>query len=86
MARTGVRFSRVAVLAVAGLTVLTAGRAGLASGGGDPYVVRPGDTLWEIAERQLPAGEDPRPLIEDIRRANELADSALVEGQTLLLP
>jgi len=80
-------------LLVATVTILAAGRAGAGSGAEEQpeplqreHVVRSGETLWEIASRLAAPGEDPRPLIGEIRRANDLSDSALREGQRLLLP
>lgn len=49
------------------------------------YVVRPGDTLWSIAE-QLAPGEDPRPLVDALARANAVPPGALVPGQVLVVP
>lgn len=49
------------------------------------YVVRPGDTLWSIAERLRP-GEDPRPLVDAIERANGVSAGGLVPGQSLRIP
>ena len=49
------------------------------------YVVRPGDTLWAIAERLSPGG-DPRPLVDAIAGANGVDPGHLVPGQTLLVP
>ena len=48
------------------------------------YVVQPGDTLWDIADRTY-AG-DPRDLLGEIRELNDLEGSTLRAGQTLLLP
>jgi LysM repeat protein len=75
-------------LVAAGLTV-AAGRAGDASTRPAPverHVVRAGETLWGIARGLADPGSDPRPLIQDLRRANGLAGSALAEGQVLVLP
>ena len=48
------------------------------------YVVRPGDTLWEIASRLAGPG-DPRPIVDEIAARNRL-DATLVPGETLVLP
>ena len=46
-------------------------------------VVRPGDTLWAIAERAEP-GEDPRPLADELSAARNGAP--LVPGESIRLP
>jgi nucleoid-associated protein YgaU len=76
--------------------VLVAGRAvggppGAASGPAPPdaidrYVVRPGDTLWEIARARVGAEADPRPFVDRIREASGLETSALQAGEVLLIP
>lgn len=66
---------------------------GLASAGTEPgaaataerVTVRPGDTLWSIAEREAP-GVDPRDTVEDILRLNQLDSVAVEAGSVLLLP
>jgi LysM repeat protein len=55
-----------------------------ASGPERRYVVRPGDTLWSIAERTY-AG-DPREGVWKLQRRNELAGVTIVPGQRLALP
>ncbi len=47
------------------------------------YVVRPGDTLWTIAERVDPSG-DPRPLVA--RLAAQVGSDTIVPGEQLRLP
>lgn len=49
------------------------------------YLVRPGDTLWSVAERLAP-GEDPRPLVDAIALANGLDARGLQAGTTLVIP
>ena len=81
------------VLLVAFLTggVLLAG--GLATAGTEPgaaataerVTVRPGETLWSIAQREAP-GTDPRDTVEDILRLNHLDSVAVEAGSVLLLP
>ena len=46
-------------------------------------VVRPGDTLWAIAERAAP-GDDPRQLVDKLSAARHGAP--LVPGETIPLP
>jgi LysM repeat protein len=49
------------------------------------YTVKPGDTLWSIADRRYD-DRDPRAAIDDILGANHLDSSTIAVGQTLLLP
>ena len=49
------------------------------------YVVRSGDTLWEIARRLAPT-RDPRAVIQKLIEANDLGSPALRPGQTLVVP
>jgi hypothetical protein len=78
-------FGRILLLAVAVLIgwALFAGETG-AGGPERHYRVKPGDTLWSIAERTF-AG-DPREGIWELRRRNELGSSVIVPGQVLVLP
>jgi nucleoid-associated protein YgaU len=57
------------------------------SGGATPearYVVKPGDTLWTIAEKRYRG--DPREGVWKLREANQLAGSMLSPGEVLLVP
>ncbi len=47
------------------------------------YLVRPGDSLWSIAEELAP-GQDPRPLVHWMSEAN--GGSTLRAGQELVIP
>lgn len=47
------------------------------------YVVRPGDTVWSIAHRFVPTG-DERPLVDAI--TTELGGASLVPGEALAIP
>ena len=49
------------------------------------YVVRPGDTVWTIAERTA-GGEDPRPWVDAIAARNGIEAGELVPGQSLVVP
>jgi hypothetical protein len=48
------------------------------------YVVKPGDTLWEIAADRY--GGDPRSAVWRLQERNGLASGALVPGMILYLP
>jgi LysM repeat protein len=76
---------RVALVALAVLVLwaLFAGETG-ASGPERSYHVRPGDTLWSIAEQTFPG--DPREGVWELRRRNDLDSALIVPGQVLVLP
>jgi len=76
---------RILLLAVAVLLVWAffAGE----SGAGRPersYRVKPGDTLWSIAERTY-AG-DPREGVWELRKRNGLDSTTIAPGQVLVVP
>lgn len=48
--------------------------------------VRPGETLWEIAEAHASEGSDVRALVEGIRRTNRLGAEPLQAWQRLAIP
>jgi Tfp pilus assembly protein FimV len=92
MSRTRVRRRRLVTIgAVAVLGGLSAGTLAQAHEGAvrpaaaHRYVVRPGDTIWDIASRLRP-GEDPRALMDRIASANAVDPGALRPGQTLVIP
>ena len=78
--------SRLLLLAsaVVGLAIGLAGPAEPTRRGEARYVVRPGDTLWELAVERY--GGDPREAVWRIRERNRLASSALAPGTELSLP
>jgi LysM repeat protein len=97
MPRTRVRFGRVgALLAAVALVLGMAGRAlggstevpapELRSAPASSYVVRPGDTLWEIARARVGPEADPRPMVEVLRVANGLGTAPLQAGASLVVP
>jgi LysM repeat protein len=47
--------------------------------------VEPGDSLWSVARRVAP-DNDPREVVEQIRRLNDLPSAHIQAGQQLLLP
>ena len=76
---------RILLLAVAVLLLwaLFAGEGG-ASGPEREYRVRPGDTLWSIAQETFSG--DPREGVWELRYRNDLDSATIVPGQTLVLP
>jgi hypothetical protein len=70
-------------LAVLFLWALFAGESG-AGGPERHYRVKPGDTLWSIAERTFVG--DPREGVWELRERNDLASATIVPGQVLVLP
>lgn len=89
------RRGRVAVVVVAAVLLLAAFSLGRVASSAAPsaettqpvhsVVVQPGDTLWSVAQ-QLAPDHDPRGVVEQIRRLNDLDRSTLHVGQQLLLP
>jgi hypothetical protein len=77
--------ARIALLALAVLLLwaLFAGESG-AGGPERSYRVKPGDTLWSIAERTFSG--DPREGVWELRERNDLDSAVIVPGQVLVLP
>jgi len=85
------------MLAATGVVVMLAGSAAQAGGSSAQdrrapkdaavrtYVVHPGDTLWAIAARLVGPEGDPRPVMDDLVRANGI-DGTLAVGTRLTLP
>ena len=74
------------------LAVISVGRAGshaaTATGTGPSLqqtTVQPGETLWSVAQRIAP-DNDPREVVAQIRRINNMSTSGIQAGQQLLLP
>jgi hypothetical protein len=95
VSRAVYRRRRLAVLSVITLLVLGAWAvAGLATAPPSyldapatrTVVVGEGDTLWWIAARHAPAGEDLRGYIDEVRSLNGVEARALVPGSVLRLP
>ena len=91
MDRTSVRWKPIAAVAfVLGVAVYALG--GRAQAGPEPghakriYVVRPGDTVWTIAQRSVGSKGDPRPVVDALVQANGLVDSVVLPGERLLIP
>lgn len=75
------------VLLIAALALIAWAALARASHGAGPeqrYTVKPGDTLWSIAERTFPG--DPREGVWELRERNDLASVVIVPGQVLVLP
>jgi len=87
--------TRLAVIASLSILLLSgfAAVTGASAGSTDtaiptPYVkvsVKPGDTLWSIAESIAPRG-DRRSLVADIVEINRLATPELQAGQKIYIP
>jgi nucleoid-associated protein YgaU len=71
-------------LALAAMLSLTVPRPSSGAAGEVRYVVRPGDTLWELAAKRF--GGDPREGVWRIRERNELSGAPLQPGLVLYLP
>ena len=84
---------RAVVVLLAVALVLVMARAGAALGGSTPAaperhpahhvasaVVRPGDSLWTVAERLAP-GSDPRPVVDALSEARH--GTVLTPGETI---
>mgnify|MGYP001814086949 CR=1 FL=1 len=52
----------------------------------EDYVVRSGDTLWDIAAERTDVGEDVRGTITSIRRLNDLTSSMIMPGEIIMVP
>ncbi|HZT85913.1 MAG TPA: LysM peptidoglycan-binding domain-containing protein [Gaiellaceae bacterium] len=72
------------LLCVAVLAVGLAARGSSGAGPKHTYVVKPGDTLWSIAQRVY-AG-DPRQGVWTLEQRNHLPGATIVPGEKLVLP
>jgi LysM repeat protein len=76
-------------LVIAGLFALVNSGGAAASnerGSSLTYVtVQPGETLWQLAGEIAPSA-DPRDVISDIVRVNNLPDSTIQAGEQLAIP
>jgi len=69
------------------VAVLAVGLAARGSNGAGPkrtYVVKPGDTLWSVAERTYSG--DPRQGVWELQRRNHLPSPTIVPGEKLVVP
>lgn len=92
MKRTHVRRRRRGGALVVGVALSIAplaSRGALAAGAtpeaSHTYVVRAGDTVWDIAAAESEE-RDPRPLVDAIVALNGLEDASVRPGQRLLVP
>lgn len=89
--RLVVTLAMLMVSAVVGLlgsvawSALASDSAAAGSSEGQEYVVTAGDTLWSIAAAHA-GGGDVRATMYAIKQGNDLASSAVVPGQVLVLP
>jgi LysM repeat protein len=72
------------LLCAAALAVGLAAHGSSGAGPKQTYVVRPGDTLWSVAERTYSG--DPRKGIWEIEQRNHLASATIVPGEKLVVP
>ena len=64
----------------------TASRADQPPAGPPPtLVVRPGDSLWDIAAREMP-GRNGQSAVDELRRLNDLRGYGVRPGDVLILP
>jgi LysM repeat protein len=78
-------FGKLAILFCA--AALAVGLAAHSSSGAGPkrtYVVKPGDTLWSVAQRTYSG--DPRQGVWEIEQRNHLQGATIVPGQKLVVP
>ena len=73
-----------ALLAAVGVLVLAVARPSEGAGPEERYVVRAGDTLWQLAAERY--GGDPREGVWRIRERNGLQAGSLPVGTVLYLP
>lgn len=76
-------------LAVVLVSGAASGRAEAPAGGsaGEVHVVEEGDTLWAIARGLVGPEGDPRPVVHELREANDLGPGfTLLPGVRLVLP
>lgn len=82
--RIGSALTLMAVALAATTFALASAARGEGAGSAELYVVRPGDTLWSIADGRY--GGDLRKAVFEIRRANTLGTRSIIAGETLELP
>ena len=87
---TGARFRALSIITISVVFVLlllaSASHATSTVTETFEYRVKPGDTLWQIAETYGPSGRDIRAVVTTIERINGLDDGVLQAGHLLELP
>ncbi|MDP8957838.1 MAG: LysM peptidoglycan-binding domain-containing protein [Actinomycetota bacterium] len=76
----------IAVVAVSSLLLASGVQASGSPPATEHYIVRAGDTLWELAGRVTAPEGDRREAVHQIRHLNGLQDSTLMPGQVLEIP
>ncbi len=97
-----IRRRQIAAAGVAGLLTIGGGLVGVVTQGGAeshkgggmpnevPYIARPGERLWDIAEKieastdGVAGDDDVRPIVADLQ--GQLSDGVLHAGDTLMVP
>jgi LysM repeat protein len=78
-------FGKLLILVcVAALAVGLVARGSNGAGPKRTYIVRPGDTLWSVAERTYSG--DPRQGVWELQQRNRLASATIVPGEKLVVP
>ena len=72
------------LLCVAALAVGLVARGSNGAGPKRTYTVRPGDTLWSVAERTYSG--DPRQGVWELQQRNHLTSATIVPGEKLVVP
>ncbi|MBV9148754.1 MAG: LysM peptidoglycan-binding domain-containing protein [Candidatus Eremiobacteraeota bacterium] len=87
------RFSLMPMIVLAGLSLTVAlptlSTMHLYAAGSEQFVtmtVQPGDSLWAIAARHIPADGSVQDAVDRIAAANHLQNSTVVPGQQLKIP
>ena len=74
------------VVALVLLLASSVGASGAVVVSTEEYLVRSGDTLWDIAVERTPEGRDVRDTVAAIRSINRLERSVIQPGQVLGVP
>jgi hypothetical protein len=76
----------IVMIAIAGGYALGGGVAGKDKQIYREVTVRPGDTLWSIAQANKPEGAPIRQYVAEIRAASEVCSDAIYPGQIIKVP